>query len=609
MKNSQENMKEGYGTGLIHEKIEGYNVVVDGRGATMSATVPERIEHEYGYSPEVIYTNPSKLISCESNILPSLSLVRFAKVKNFIDGVYAEVEKEVSNGFHDYSRKDFLKNLEKKLNGEAKNYVTVSRLLGHQNVKRDKSLNYGFSIAQDDPSIMLPQAFYDWNESLNGVYRQIKSLGRVPSYFMGKEGENDYDEIIMKEIKKVIRADPDLSVVYERLLDLYSKMTNVHRTENCLFPSARLPDQEFFIQLSYETQSDLPEGLGKLLVKAVKEGRVDFMPSEKNGYGLYVRQMNEITPLIIRDNKEFEKFIPNKKYEEILENEFISQWAGTRHTHVGHSSFHDMMIGCSMGFDYNRNLKISPKLDIEPFATCYERMESSLSFLEDVVSGVFGERVLDKKRLMQDGERSSKTIGEEFSELRSMLRGLASISKDSIHLPYKTNKKTEDDIKTAKGWIDNLKNDPDLNRNVAIFVPIIRTTDGQSQVSYINAGYKTVEVEVRYNQYPDVKISPQDRCVEFESVKYSIPIIVHKELRIPVRSLINDRILREQLPSSFRENELDRIVESLEKGESYIPDEKRKKTKSSVHYDLDIFEDFARSHGSEWNKIKDVEVW
>lgn len=533
-----------YGIGIAEREIRGYKVKIDGRRATISAVVPkEEVHEDYGRSEEVIYTNPVDLL--QRGALPSFSLVRFAKVKNFIDGVYATVEEKVHERGHHLSREDFLENLERLVSGDAQRYISAAR-------KRQTS---------NDPAMTIPQGFYDWSPQLTDAYRQIKVVSRRPGFFVGRDDDKDLNQKIMKQINGVIKRDEKLQRVYNTILGLYSKMTGKPEGKSCLFPSAELPDQEFFKQLSFEMQSDLPEGFGKLLVEAVKEGRVNFVPDVSSG--LYIRQMHEITPLVLRDSEEFRKFLVNDKYAEILENEFISQWAGTRHTHVGHTSFGDMLIGCNIPYD--EPIVIRPELKVEPFATSYQRMKASLEFLEETIRTTLPE-VLDRKRLMNDGNRADLTIGEELGEMKLVLEGLGLISKDSIHLPYQ-NGNTQKAIDKASNWLGNLQNDADLNRNTAIFVPIIRTTDGSRQTSYITAGFKTIDVDVSYRDRPLVEIETRRFSgeYEFEDSRFRFPVLVHREVRVPYEKLINDRGFKELLNSSFTETELDEVVTKLEK--------------------------------------------
>lgn len=535
-----------YGTGVIEKEIRGLNVKIDGRNATLSADVPEEEIHEgYGRekSEKVVYTNPMDLLRGEAST--SFSLVRFAKVKNFIDGVYATVEERISEQGHRLSREDFLENLERLVSGDVQKYISTARSKQTAN----------------EPAMTIPQGFYDWNPQLTDAYRQIKILSRRPGFFVGREDDKDLNQEIMKQVSNAIERGDGLKEAYNTILGLYSRMTGNPESKSCLFPSAELPDQEFFKQLSFKMQSDLPEELGKLLVEAVREGRVSFTPDDNSG--LYVRQMHEIIPLVLRDSEEFNKFLVNNKYAEILEREFISQWVGTRHTHVGHISFEDMLLGACI--DCNEPIVIRPELRVEPFATSYGRMRSNLDFLGETIKTTLPE-VLDRKRLLNDGDRANSTIGEELEEMKLLLRGLELTSRDSIHLPYQ-NGDAQTAVDKATTWLDNMQNDADLNRNTAIFVPIIRTTDGSRQISYIDAGFKTIEVNVYYKDKPLVDISGAESFFggyEFEISRYRFPVLVHREVRVPYEKLINDRGLREMLKDSFTESELDDVVQRLE---------------------------------------------
>ena len=104
-----------YGTGVAERKIRSYEVRIDGRDATLSAEADK--QDDSGQS--IIYTNPVDLI--KNRATPSFSLVRFGKVKNFIDGVYASVEERIAQTGHRLSRDDFLEKLEKMVFGDIKN--------------------------------------------------------------------------------------------------------------------------------------------------------------------------------------------------------------------------------------------------------------------------------------------------------------------------------------------------------------------------------------------------------------------------------------------------------------------------------------------------------
>ncbi len=536
------------GKGIVERKIDGTKIKIDGRNATILAEVPEEINHSgYYENDELIYTNPSDMMKYDE-VIPSLSLIRYAKVKNFIDGIYAAVEERINENGHDLSRPDFLTKLEKVSDGYSKDYINTS-LIHHK--------------ARREPSWSVPQAFYDWTEELKSAYKQIKILGSEPSFVVENLDERINKKII-HDLHRKIDSSPELKHTYYSLKGIYSKMTGEIKEEDCLFPSSKLPDEEFFMELSDKSQSDIPEGLGKALVKGIKEGKVDFTPNEKSG--LYVRQMNEIIPLIKKDSEEYEKYIVNEKYSDMLENEFTSQWAGTRHTHVGHSNFRTALIGCSMS-NYTPKIIIRPELEVEPLSTSYERMEKNINFIEKTIENYVPE-VMERKRMISREKKSKNKIKEDFKEIKSILKGLSLISKDSIHLEYEE-EDVQEPIKNAKRWIKNSEEDPDLKRNVSIFVPIQRTTNGSKQIAYINAGYKPVELEVSYDKMPKVEAEGFG-LTEFRSNEYCLPVLVHREVRMPYKKIINDTKLREMIEeisdeNTIREKDLDEIVEKLEK--------------------------------------------
>jgi hypothetical protein len=540
-------METGPGTGIQERKIREHSVLVNGNKANISAEVPEQQDREYSFDEEKIYTNPSQLLK-QDRVIPSFSLIRFSKVKNFIEGVYAAVEERVMEKGLGLSRTELLKSLETRVDNEAREYVRYA-IDGE---------------TRGEPSMSIVQGFYDWSRDLRKAYRQIKILARVPGFFFDRENDADFNKKLLGNLKQAI-YDSGQGNRYDSLLEFYSKMTNKNKEKQCLFPSAQLPDQEYFKVHSFEREGDdLPEGLGKVLVQAIKDGKINFIPDDNSG--LYIWQMNEIIPLVRKDTPEFSKFLVNKKYSEILENEFISQWAGTRHTHVGHSDFDDVMMA-SIDFRQESPIAIQPKLEVEPFSSSYMKMLKSLGFLEDVIERYMPE-VLERKRLISEGKRSSGSIRDEFVDMRKLLGGLAMISEDSIHLKYDADGLyPREGREMAREWLSNISLDEDINRNNAIFVPIIRTADGRRQVCYINAGFKLIDVETRYKNFPIVSVNGNPYFsggIEFMPQNLKIPVLVHREVRVPYEKLINDRKLREMLKSEFSEKELDETIKEIE---------------------------------------------
>ncbi|MEK6884352.1 MAG: hypothetical protein AABY22_32270 [Nanoarchaeota archaeon] len=555
-----------FGIGVQERKIGRVNVTIYGNAATIGAEVPEQVIHEdYSDRSATIYTNPADLLKYKG-VLPSFSMIRFAKVKNFIDGVYAAVEETVAKKGERISILDFLNGLERKLeNNDAGRIISTALLLGQgENTSEDSGLRGSIMLANSDPQIKLPQGFYDWTQELRNFYKQLKTLAARPGTFFGRTDE-EFDRELMREIHSAIEGDSLLQENYNKITGLYSRMTNELNIGDGygLIPPARLPDQEFFIRKSMETQSDIPNGLGLALVEAIKNREVDFSLNENSG--LYIWQINEILPLVLRDSLEFKRYLVGDRYGKKMESEFISQWVATRHTHMGHTDFRQMLFGCSSAPEPDP-IDIAPNLIVEPLVTGYEKMTASLKFLENVLIDNFGDEFLEKRRLLHDGSRQDKNIGEEFGYMGSLLNGFAVVSRDSLHLSYKNNENLDVARKTALSWVKNAKNDPDMNRNVAIFVPIIRETSGERQIAYIDFGFKTTDLTVGYRDKPEISVSPSCRY-NFENADYDLPGVVHREVRIPADKLINDRMLRELLPGgSFSERDLDNIVKKIEAG-------------------------------------------
>ncbi|MCD6398839.1 MAG: hypothetical protein J7L08_02855 [Candidatus Aenigmarchaeota archaeon] len=518
------------GTGIQKRKIRGYDAVIDGKDATILASVPE------SFGERVVYKNPADFLD-EERVLPSVSLIRSGKVKGFIDGVYAAVEEYIAVEGHAHSRPDLLYSLKKRINHEvARNYIDAAIAMIDDSVDGDAA-----KIARESEDVSLVHGFYDRTPTLRKAFKQIKVLQSPPSRFTEKEDEK-IDKEAMKAMRDAMKENKELYEQYKNISDIYAKMSNKTMSVDALFPPAVLPDQEFLLKLSDETQSDITEGLAKAVIKAMKGGELDYTP--KDDSGLYIWQMYEVQALAKRNTPEFEKYIPDEEYEKVLDGEAEGQFIATRDTHIAHTDYRRILLGASLT---ERPIEITPELYVEPLVEIYNRMERSLQFLEKSIASTIGDEFLDTKRILHTGKRAKKTMREEFTDMKTLLRGLSTLSKESIHMTYEPEDSAEEDIKYAKKWLSEIEEDVDINRDMSAFVPLMRETSGDRWIAHVIGGFELVPLEVEYGEKP---IADVDSIVrkKFAEAGYYLPILVHKEVRIPTGKLINTAQLRKIFP-------------------------------------------------------------
>ncbi len=576
-------VRYNHGTGTLVIEQDGTRVQVDGRNSTINAEVPRNTE-DFTLTDN-LYGNPVKLMDDakqqNEQVLPSFDLIRFQKVKPFIDGVYAVVEQDyIGSQGTDISRLDVLSRLSKDLQGnpsgkvhdEALAYVATASSFTNQSIRTSRIIaglvKRNRKMFDQTSYLSLPLGFYDWTPQLQNLYRQIKFLSQPPHFYANSNDEN-FDADVMDILRKGVRGNSELAALFDRVIGAYDELTNKGENDNSLFPSAIIPDQNLFVAESIETQSDLEEGLGKVLVRAIRERKIDFTPKEDSG--LYIRQMWELVPLVLRDTPEFQKYIPDKRYIKMLEESFIAQWVATRNTHVGHTDF-GMSIGAAM--PHRQPIVIRPELQVEPFAESYRRMQASLTFLRDSVGALVSRGVFDTSRLLYDGSRGTRSIGEEFESLHDLLYGLELLSMDGIHQPYSNGNAAK--IKVAQKWLSSLREDPDINRDSRLIVPIIRTTGGDRYIVYVIPGFKPVKVELSYGEKPKVDIKDTESRrgygffdtpdIKFDSSEYLLPALQYQEMRIPLGKLMTSASLRQRLGKTLiPQNELKRFKQEMER--------------------------------------------
>ncbi|MBS3089367.1 hypothetical protein J4461_00620 [Candidatus Pacearchaeota archaeon] len=553
----------GPGSGIIDRVItEGgvdYSLILDGKKAVLQGDISEE---DLPKPDSIIFTNPSGLFSKNSNILPSVSLVRFGKVKPLIDGIYAVVENHIASHGHNYSRPDFLQKLEEKVtDSDARLYVQVARAMGGELLSNsDERLASALGIVKNELGIFQPQGFYDWSKDLTDAFRQIKVVKTCPGFFLGNERDEGLNKKVFRHLMRSISDNTELSSIYNNINSIYAKLTDSLEETLSLFPQSRiLYEEKLFKEISLEAQSDIPTNLGNALVEALRNGRIYLTPNKDSG--LYTRQMHEVSSLVTQSSPEFDKFKPNETYYKILEREFISNWVTTHHTHIGHMGHIDFNIVTAA--DIKSSIIIKPQLSIEPFPTVYERMADNLVFLNNTLTSAFGEQFINKQRLDCNGRGVGTSIGEELCNLQSILRGLSYLSKDSIHMPYQCNTTAQESLNDAINWLKNISEDYDLEREAPIFTPIINGTYGSQYISYIIPGFTLAPISIFYSSPPNVSLKPYTRDYEFGSSSYLLPRLVHKEVRVSKDKLLNDRILKESLPRNLNLGQFEEFCNAL----------------------------------------------
>ncbi len=564
------------GTGIATQTSLKYDIIIDGSQATLSA----KVDTDEISSRRNIYRNPAEALRADRNVIPSISLIRDAKIKPFIDGVYAAVESYfASEG--GVSRPDFLRTLEKFTSPAAKTYVSAALASSEGVIDELIGTNNQQFISKytSDPQIKTPQSYFLWTEPLKKSWSAMKGIQMPPSAFI--QGSN-IDSKIMNEIGEILGKNPELNDTFQTMRKIYAKMTNSPENVLSLFPPASLPDQHYFVKKSIETQSDLDEGLGKIFIKAVKNGEISFTPDEKSG--LYVYQMHELEALIKRDSPEFRKYLVEDEYAQVLDNVAISGWVATRHTHAPQIDYSMGLIGASFSSSPPA-IYISPDLPVEPIVTVYDRMIDSLKFMEKALVDNLPGFIEETGRIYQDGTQSIKTIKSELSELVDLVRGFSILSKESIHMPYNVSGNEEQLVANTLEWIRNASSDPDLDRDFPIFVPIIKTTDGSSYKCYTLAGFELMPLDVEYEKNPEVRFAdekPETKDLEDDLLtrlmnprfnrpqiemcgsSYNIPVAVHNEVIVPKTRLINDTMWRDLLPKNhFTHQKLNEVLADL----------------------------------------------
>ncbi len=541
-----------HGFEMVREiEVDGQRILIDNTNTRLSIEVVDEFEDDRTGADLArgLYTSYAAAAAAADiageHVLPSVSLV-YAKGKKFDDGMYAAVEVALEDSFGalQMSKPDFIQTILDRLEERHATSEGFARSACEQAMScLVSALTVGGQIDDYtfDADIIInerkPIGFYTWSDQLTGIFRRDTALQRrcdpaMPRTVGGTAIVSD-----------IITSDPELLKTYDRLRRIYARLTNrmvgitardVMREVQALGGTdAVLASEDAALKLgqrlvvlhkpgfallepSMSKEMFLLYDAGMLglssvdeMIRAIRDGRIDLAPDDTSGW--YEYQQYALEPLLMPDQMpEGKKLELGAKYRSLLEEHFKSMISNIRETH---SKQLELCDGAAMP-PRAVEVTIEPYLAAEPIGTTYLRFAKAYGFLRTVLTEDIDPETLNLCRV--------PSLSQELDEIQALMRGAHLLTCRDIGLtPDAAATAATSDMATAEEWLTNWTDDPDMERDVRMMIPVARDPD----VYWAVIGVRLTKITVRFKEYPDVRAADPSVEVEpsFAPATYWVP--------------------------------------------------------------------------------------
>ncbi len=353
------------------------------------------------------------------------------------------------------------------------------------------------------PDRARPIGFYTWTPALERIFTRDRFL------------QSDELARAAPGLAFVLGRDPALLADYQRATALYAGLTNpyVSYTVDALIPyvptTAALADTtalavafaadhasldvcaptsvsvlpashshevDYFAALA--CAAPLPEGtnLMDLFIAGIRSGDVDLTPRADSGWYDYQTWALE-TLLLPERGPESQHLLLTAGYKRKLIETFKSLLIQNRETHVKQVA----SFGGATSGPPPPPVDLYPLLPAEPFPTFYLRSARGYRFLRTFLQAAMGPDFLaGTARLLETANRAPLTLAAELDQRVQLLYGLAFVTADAVGMSRTegilSGELAELDvdaaIKTARDWLKAWPDDPDIDRDPRVIIPI-----------------------------------------------------------------------------------------------------------------------------------------
>ncbi|HYF48110.1 MAG TPA: hypothetical protein VEJ63_01800 [Planctomycetota bacterium] len=593
-------------------------IEINSSGAVLTLDVPATTDEE----KHLVELRPSfsaaaKALKAEGYaLLPSINAVA-AKVKQIDDGLYGAIELALVMGTGGQSEgeipalvRDIAAKVKRGSHGFFFLYASLevggfsTEALGN----RPKEVDKYVSDFMQDTTQSKPISFYTWSRELERTFQFLRFLQ-----------QKFQDRAIGEDIARVLMQDEKVLQRYNRMLEVYSKLTN---PLNALTP-ADLADKDnidmslgelwvkkniggrhgrtgiYFLPYSMAPETLIIErALGEtyltakpdpvldtkrfnkdgtptnpepdmmaLLVEAIREGKANLAPKENSGW--YDYQVYSLESLLLPSKgPEHEKLLLSARYKQRLMEAFEANITRHRDTHSRQK----------MDVPKSEEVRaIYPRLRVEPAPTYFLRQARAYGFLLKNLPPVLPDGVLTAVKGVKEGGRRELSVADEIAATQRLLYGLYLFACEDIGLAPQ-NVDTEEllcelsvlvqrdsCVKAATEWLAKWTDDPDLAVDARISVPIYVNQREQRTVLWNNIGVRGAKLKAGYDQLPRWRRKGDSEWRTFDRGDQSDYVILVDEFASVPRSTLTVLNREEVRKVCDREKTREAIIEALKR--------------------------------------------
>jgi hypothetical protein len=454
-----------------------------------------------------------------AQILPSVNLID-GKAKQFDDGFLAALElywfQEDSKGLS--ADLDWLSRLSAALPGDSRAAAYVSfalELAGRSATTTNEIARSQFKDQFGSKEIRTkPVGFYTWTEPLRRCYR----VGR----YLQMEFEPGDREWI-QPIISALRQDSKLLADYRQVLARWARLSNLpsRLTIVDLIDHPQSADLDAFCQernISSKAVSFIPPGsnreseltrrlfrngfppsanLMRELINAIRQGNVNLEPTLQSGW--YDYQVFALESLLLpKKAEESNRLLLTANYHRRNFEAFQALMTKRKETHILRTEY-AAVKSAPLPPPLEQ---FSPRLRVEPAPTYYLRMARSYRFLNQVLINSVDAAAIQSLHGLRERGIISQPLHEELRDIQRLFYGCYAWSAEDLGMPLHVTPEEKQDLSDARDhaerWILDFANDPDLDVDTRVIVPVAEDLRRQVISSWATLGVRFARLKAQY---------------------------------------------------------------------------------------------------------------
>ena len=448
-------------------------------------------------------------------VLPSLNLID-GQAKQFDDGLYAALDLAYYQGLNQTlkSQVQLVRRIAEKLNPQSPALPFLEAALAlasDQAIKGDNAAtDLCLKAFEANEVRSKPIGFYTWSPELKRCFRFLRFLQQpFPAN----------DLTVPKAIAAAMKGDNALLDDYRKTLEFYARLTDpleersiLHLVNNSNIGNNPSPVAFLPSSTSRETklfQRLFPRGLPpnadlmREFITRIRSGEVALSPRPESGW--YDYQVYALETLLLPEKgREAEKLLLTSSYKKRMLDAFQAIMTKRRETHARELAYPSVEAAPLLD-----DLRLAPRLRIEPALTYALRTARSYAFLAAFLDQSVGEEILKSLHgLTKDGPRE-KDLFHELHDMRGLFYGFYLLGCEDIGLKPEFDDGEEVDRDQcealASAWLESIATNPDLATDTRVAVPIY--VDPQAGITrhWVSLGVRLARLEATYERPPSVK--------------------------------------------------------------------------------------------------------